>query len=59
MGWTRKARGMIPDEDTTDYDPMNPPAEGIPGDPLPPDMDEGDPDETTLHDHSDTPPGEG
>lgn len=41
------------------HDPMNPPAEGIDGDPLPPDMDEGDPDETTFMDHSDHLPGEG
>ena len=34
------------------------PDDGIDGDPLPDDIEEGDPDETTKWDDSDTPPGE-
>jgi hypothetical protein len=38
------------------FDPAD--VEGIDADPLPDDIEEGDPDETTRWDHSDTPPGE-
>ncbi len=37
------------------YDPMNPPPEGIPADPLPPEIVEGDDDDTDEWDDTDTP----
>lgn len=33
-------------------------SEGIDANPLPPEFEEGDPSETTVDDHSDSPPGE-
>ena len=37
------------------YDPERPPPEGIPADPLPPDIEEGDSSETDRWDETDTP----
>ncbi len=40
------------------FDPLSPPVGGIPADPLPPSIEEGDSSETDVWDDNDTPPME-